>query len=146
MATLSDLLRAKSNRTIHTVDQSSTVLAATERMNEHLIGALIVTDSGRMVGIFTERDVLRRVVAAHRDPAQVRLREVMTADVACCRADTPVDEARQMMKERRIRHLPVLDDADDLLGLVSIGDLNAWYTQDQEVTIHSLNEYLHGRV
>jgi len=71
---------------------------------------------------------------------------VMTAEVACCTMDTPLDEARGVMKNRRIRHLPVLDGDQQLLGLVSIGDLNAHLAQDQEHTIHVLHEYIYGRV
>jgi CBS domain-containing protein len=89
---------------------------------------------------------LRRVVAERRDPSTARVREVMTDDVMCCRLHTDMEEARVVMKERRIRHLPVLDENDRLCGLISIGDLNAHLTSSQEQTIYLLHEYLYGRV
>ena len=94
----------------------------------------------------TERDILRRVVAPRRDPAATPVRDVMTAEVVCCRTGTAIDEARWVMKNRRIRHLPVVDDRGRLLGLVSIGDLNAFESASKEETIFWLNEYLYGRV
>ena len=102
-------------------------------------------DGQRVVGMFTERDVLRRVVAEMRDPATTLVEEVMTTDVACAQAHTTLDEAAGVMKNRRIRHLPVFDEEDRLEGLISIGDLNAWKTDGQETTIRFLSEYIHGR-
>ncbi|HLQ45121.1 MAG TPA: CBS domain-containing protein [Planctomycetaceae bacterium] len=146
MATVSDILKAKPQRDVLSAERSETVLAATQRMNDHSIGALIVTDGGRLCGIFTERDVLRRVVVEQRPPAETRVGDVMTSHVACCSLDTSIDEVRSIMMTHRIRHLPVVNNDGGLLGLVSIGDLNAHLANDREVTLHFLNEYLHGRV
>lgn len=145
MATVSDLLRAKAGRAILTIEQAETVLSATQRMNEHSVGALLVTDNGRLCGIFTERDVLRRVVAAQRNPAETHVCDVMTTNMACASPDTSVDDARAIFKTHRIRHLPVVGNDGELVGLISIGDLNAHLANDREVTLHFLNEYLHGR-
>lgn len=145
MATVSDLLSAKAGRAILTIEQAETVLSATQRMNEHSVGALLVTDGGRLCGIFTERDVLRRVVAAQRNPAETQVRDVMTTNMACASPDTSVDDARAIFKTHRIRHLPVVGNDGELVGLISIGDLNAHLANDREVTLHFLNEYLHGR-
>ena len=145
MPTVSDLLRAKAERPILTIEQGETVLLATQRMNEHSVGALLVTDSGRLCGIFTERDVLRRVVAAQRNPAETHVCDVMTTNMACASPDTSVDDARSIFKTHRIRHLPVVGNDGELVGVVSIGDLNAHLANDREVTLHFLNEYLHGR-
>lgn len=145
MATVSDLLHAKAERPVLTIEQSGTVLSATQRMNEHSVGALLVTDSGRLCGIFTERDVLRRVVAAQRNPAETRVSDVMTTNMACCSPETSVDDARAIFKMHRIRHLPIVGSDGELVGMVSIGDLNAHLANDREVTLHFLNEYLHGR-
>ena len=79
-------------------------------MNEHKIGSLLVMSGGRLVGIITERDLLQRVVSQRRDPTTTPVHDVMSDEVACCRPETTVDEARGVMKNRRIRHLPVLDD------------------------------------
>src|SRR5262245_42383541 len=146
MATLSEILREKQGEPLFTIDPETTVLDAVHRMNELSIGALIVRDSEQMVGIFTERDVLRRVVGEQRDPARVRVSEVMTTRVICCTPATSIEEARELMKTRRIRHLPILDAEGEVVGVVSIGDLNAHLTTHHEVTIHYLHEYLHGRV
>jgi CBS domain-containing protein len=136
----------RKGRQVWTVGKEATVLNAALLMNEYKIGALVVTDGGRIAGMFTERDVLRRVVGEQRDPARTLVAEVMTEEVVCCSPATTLDEAGGSMKNRRIRHLPVVDDDGQLLGLVSIGDLNAHRHAEQEQTIFLLHEYLHGRV
>ncbi|MBC7821869.1 MAG: CBS domain-containing protein [Planctomycetaceae bacterium] len=145
MATVSDLLTAKAGRPVLSIEQSETVLSATQRMNEHSIGALLVMEGGRLIGIFTERDVLRRVVAAQRNPAETLVRDVMTTNMACASPDMSIDDARSIFKTHRIRHLPVVGADGELAGMISIGDLNAHLANDREVTLHFLNEYLHGR-
>jgi len=136
----------RKGRQVWTVGKEATVLDAANVMNHHKIGALVVTESGRIAGMFTERDVLRRVVGEQRDPARTLVAEVMTEEVVCCTPETLVEEARGSMKNRRIRHLPVVDGEGQLLGLISIGDLNAHHAGEQEQTIFLLNEYLYGRV
>jgi CBS domain-containing protein len=145
MATVNDLLKAKPPRPVLTIERRETVLAATQRMDEHSVGALIITENGQMCGIFTERDVLRRVVVAQRNPKETQVGDVMTSKMACCSPEMPVDDARATMKKHRIRHLPVVGPEGQLVGVLSIGDLNAHLANDQEVTLHFLNEYLHGR-
>ena len=145
MATVNDILQAKAQRPVFSVERGETVLNATRRMNEHSIGSLIVTDGGRMCGIFTERDVLRRIVVEQRAPATTLVGDVMTAEIACCSLETSIVDVRSILKTHRVRHLPVVDADGRLLGMISIGDLNAHMANDREVTIHFLNEYLHGR-
>jgi CBS domain-containing protein len=145
MATVNDLLKAKPSRPVLTIERHETVLAATQRMDEHSVGALIITESGRMCGVFTERDVLRRVVVAQRAPKDTLVGDVMTSHMACCSPEMSIDDARATMKKHRIRHLPVVSPDGSLVGVISIGDLNAHLANDQEVTLHFLNEYLHGR-
>ncbi len=144
MATVRDILSVKGAH-VQSIGPEATVLDAALLMNEHKIGSLVVMDGGRLAGIVSERDILQRVVAQRRDPADLLVRDVMTAEVVCCETCTTLDEARGVMKNRRIRHLPVVDDQGQLLGLVSIGDLNAHMARDQEVTIHVLQEYILGR-
>ncbi len=145
MATVRDILAVKGSQ-VWTVGREATVLQAALLMNEHKIGALVVLDQERVVGMFTERDVLRRVVGEQRDPNRTRVGEVMTSEVFGCTLETTLEEARGAMKHRRIRHLPVVEDGNRLLGLISIGDLNAQQVAHQEQTIHLLHEYLYGRV
>lgn len=143
MATVREILFNKGTH-IETIGPEATVYAAAVQMNEHKIGALVVLADDRLVGIITERDILQRVVAQRLDAADTLVEDVMTAEVVCCRNETSIDEARGVMKNRRIRHLPVVDDRDRLLGLISIGDLNAYQTTTQEQTIHLLHEYIYG--
>ena len=146
MGSVTDILSQKQGHALLSTHPNETVLAATQKMNDHSIGALLVIDDeGNLVGIFTERDVLRRVVAVERAPSTIPVREVMTTEVACCKPDASIDEARSIFRQHRIRHLPVVDDSGRVQGLISIGDLNAHHSNYQEVTIHFLHEYLHGR-
>jgi CBS domain-containing protein len=145
MPTVADILARKGAHVL-TIGKEATVLQAALVMNEHKIGALVVIDDGRVVGMFTERDVLRRVVGEQRDPTKTTVAEVMTAEVICCTLQTTIEEARWAMKERRIRHLPLVDSDHCLVGLISIGDLNAYDASSQEQTIYLLQEYLYGRV
>jgi CBS domain-containing protein len=145
MANVKDILSVKGNH-VASIHPEATVYEAARKMNDWKIGALVVLDNGHLVGIFSERDVLQRVVAQKRDAAETLVRDVMTGEVACCQLHTDLEEARSVMKHRRIRHLPVVDENDKLLGLVSIGDLNAYHTDTQERTIHLLHQYIYGQV
>ena len=143
MPTVTAILANKGLQVL-TIGPDATVLQAALLMNEHKVGALVVTAGDGIAGMFTERDVLRRVVGEQRDPTATRVADVMTAEVVCCTPETTIDEARGAMKNRRIRHLPVVE-AGRLCGLVSIGDLNAHQMTSQEHTIHFMHEYLYGR-
>jgi CBS domain-containing protein len=143
MATVREILALKGSH-IENISPMATAYDAADQMNRHKIGSLVVLADNRLVGIITERDILVRIVARRRDAASTLVEEVMTTEVACCRPHTTLEEARSTLKNRRIRHLPVLDDDDRLCGVISIGDLNAWNSTDQEHTIHLLNEYIHG--
>jgi CBS domain-containing protein len=145
MPTVRDILAVKGSHVL-SIGPDATVLDAALLMNEHKVGSLIVMADGRVAGIITERDLLLRIVAKRRDPAITAVRDAMSEEVACCEPEMTVDEARGVMKNRRIRHLPVLDRGEQLLGVISIGDLNAFLARDQEATIHILNEYISGRV
>ncbi len=144
MATVKDILTRKGSQ-VYSIGKDATVLEGARLMNEYKIGCLVVIDNERVSGIFTERDVLSRVVAGHRNPVTTRVHEVMTCEMVCCQPDTDLEEARSVFKNRRIRHLPVVDEGQGLLGLVSIGDLNAYDADAKECTIHLLQEYIYGR-
>ncbi len=145
MSTVSQILEQKGSQVL-SVSPDASVLDAALLMNEHKIGALVVIDQGKVEGIFTERDVLRRVVAERKDPADVKVGDVMTREVMCCRCDTEIQEAKQVCMAKRIRHLPVVEDDRRLKGMISIGDLNAWNLTHQQTTIAYLHEYLYGSV
>jgi CBS domain-containing protein len=144
MPTANDIL-AKKGFSVFTVPGRATVLEAVDRMNQLRIGAIVVMDQGEMTGMFTERDVLRRVVGEQRDPTTTPVRSVMTTDVICCGPMTDVDEVSSVMKDKRIRHLPVCASDGDLLGMISIGDVNAVHASSQLATITYLNDYFFGR-
>lgn len=145
MPTVREILARKGSH-VFTIGKDATVIDAALLMNEHKIGALVVIDAGRVIGMFTERDILQRVVGEHRDPATTLVGEAMTTEVVCCTPETTIDEARGAMKNRRVRHLPLVDADHRLQGLISIGDLNAYEASNQELTIYLLQEYLYGRV
>lgn len=144
MPHVSEILKKKGTHVL-SVGPQATVLDAVTLMNDHKVGALLVQDQGRAVGIFTERDLLRRVVGQGRDPKTTRVADVMTADVISCTPGCDIDEARAIFMQRRIRHLPIVDDDGQLRGMVSIGDLNAWMLDGQECEIRYLHEYIYGR-
>ena len=145
MPTVRDVLAIKGNQ-VHSVSPAARVLDAIREMNQHKIGAVLVMHEGQVAGIFTERDVLRRVVGEERHPAHVTVGEVMTEDLVCVGPDADLDEVSAIMKNRKIRHLPVCDDDGRLHGMVSIGDINAYHASNQEAQIHFLSEYIYGRV
>jgi CBS domain-containing protein len=145
MVKVREILANKGSQVV-SVGKAATVLEAALVMNEHRVGAVVVLEEDHIAGMFTERDILRRVVGDRRDPTTTTVAEVMTVEVICCTPETSIEEARGAMKNRRIRHLPVVDGDSHLLGLISIGDLNAYQATAQEQTIHLLHEYLYGRV
>jgi CBS domain-containing protein len=145
MATVRDLLAVKGSHVL-TIGPVATVYDAAVLMNEHKVGSLVVLDDGQVRGIITERDILQKLVGKRGDPSATPVRDVMTTEVVCCRPYTTVDEARSVMKNRRIRHMPAVDDDGRLQGLISIGDLNAHQVNSQEMTIHLLQEYIFGHV
>jgi CBS domain-containing protein len=145
MPIVQDILTAKGSM-VHTTDPSASVFAAVQYMNHHKLGALIVMEDGQVRGIFTERDVLRRVLGDQRDPKTTSVSEVMTRDVICVEPETDLDEVSTVMQQKRVRHLPVCAGGGRLRGLISLGDLNAYHATNQEAHIHFLSDYIYGRV
>ncbi|HUE17157.1 MAG TPA: CBS domain-containing protein [Planctomycetaceae bacterium] len=144
MAAVQEIL-TKKGRQILSIGTHASSLDAAMLMNSHKVGSLLVMEGQTVVGIITERDLLERVLAGRRDPVQTSVVDVMTAEVLCCQPQTSIEEARAVMMNRRVRHLPVVDDDGQLHGLISIGDLNAYEAYSQEQTIHVMTEYIHGR-
>ena len=144
MATVQEILSNKGLQ-ILSIGGSESSLDAAMLMNTHKVGSLLVMEDRSVIGIITERDLLERVLVARRDPADTLVRDVMTEEVLCCQPHTSIEEARSVMKNRRVRHLPVVDDDGQLHGMISIGDLNAYETHSKEVTIHVMTEYIQGR-
>jgi CBS domain-containing protein len=141
MATVRDILSRKGTDLV-SVPPTATVLEAARRMNERSIGGVVVLADGMLAGIFTERDVLRRVVVPGRPPAGTTVAEVMTTPVMTCSSTTKIEECAELMTSRRIRHLPVMDDGV-LGGMVTIGDVLAFQVRDQETTIQHMTNMVY---
>jgi CBS domain-containing protein len=121
-----------------TVSETMTVAGAAKIMAEHKVGAVVVLEEGRLVGVFTERDVLIRVVLEKRDAATTRVAEVMTRNVLTVKHDEDRKVARRLMIEKHIRHLPVLDDDGKVLAMLSMRHLLRADIIDLEQTIWAL--------
>jgi len=144
MPSVQDILGIKSN-VVHCIEPGATVLDAIHKMNQHKLGALVVKSADQVVGMFTERDVLRRVAGEMLNPAELKVAQVMTSEVICCSPTDDLDDVGTIMKDRRIRHLPVCGPDGKLLGMVSMGDLNAFNVSQQAAQIGFLNDYIYGR-
>lgn len=140
MATVRDAL-ARKGTTVFTVAPEQTVLEGARLMNDQGIGGLPVMVEGSLVGVFTERDIMRRVVAERRDPATTPIGDVMTQGVITCTPDATLEDCRAVMTDRRIRHLPVVEE-DRLQGIITIGDVLALEVLEQRDTIGHLQSYV----
>jgi CBS domain-containing protein len=130
--------------TVHHISPDKTVRQAVQAMNEHGIGSLLVMEGERIVGIFTERDVLRRVVDVGLDPDTTPVSAVMTRDCIVVSPEATVGETMSVITQQRVRHLPVVE-SGTLLGMVSIGDLTRWVVRHQRHEITDLVDYITGR-
>jgi CBS domain-containing protein len=125
-----------------TIDAEATVFEAIKRMVDANVGALLVTERERVVGIVTERDYLRRVTLEGRTEEETLVREIMTSPLVYVTPETSVEECMAVMTERRIRHLPVFREGRDLVGVVSIGDVVKFKSAEQDFQIKFLTEYI----
>jgi CBS domain-containing protein len=141
MAVVRDLLARKGTDVV-SIQPTASVLEAARLMNDRGVGGVVVVDEANaLLGIFTERDILRRVVAAGLPPETTKVADVFTRDIITCSPEMNVEEVGSLMSTRRVRHLPVVD-ARGLHGVVTIGDLLAHRLSDQETTIQHLNSYV----
>ncbi len=143
MSTIRDVL-AKKGSDVATISPGATALDAANLMNARRIGALCVLDGDRLVGVFTERDLLNRVISAKLDPTSTSVIDVMTSEIITCGPDGKAEDCAAVMSHKRIRHLPVVEN-DKLVGLISTGDLIALQMEEKQAFIEELYKYLHGR-
>ncbi len=143
IAQISDILDTK-GRDVFQIASDATVFDAVKLMVEANIGALLVTDADKVVGIFTERDYLRRIAVEGRRSRDTTIRDVMSSPVIVITPDTTVEESMAIMSERRIRHAPVLT-SGDLVGMISIGDLVKHQSKQQTFQIQYLTDYISAR-
>ncbi|HEY3820825.1 MAG TPA: CBS domain-containing protein [Polyangiaceae bacterium] len=144
METLEFVLETKGSTAVHVVEPEATVLEAVGKMCAAHVGALLVVRDETLVGVFSERDVMVRVVLDQRDPATTCVAEVMTPAVITVPLHSSAHEAMSVMTSRRVRHLPVTD-GSRIAGVVSIGDLVRWAVSDRDRLIDELEEYVAGR-
>ncbi|MDH4582769.1 CBS domain-containing protein [Pseudomonas sp. BN415] len=143
MKTVAEILRAKSHTQLFSVDPTTTVLEAALLMADKDIGALVVMQGGELVGIVTERDFVRRVAAMERSAYATSIEEVMTSNLFVVTPRDSNQYCMQLMTEKNLRHLPVLQDGK-LVGLLSIRDLVRDITAEQESLIQHLEQYIRG--
>ncbi|WP_019915418.1 CBS domain-containing protein [Methyloversatilis discipulorum] len=141
MKTIAQVIEGKQGP-IATVEADNTVISALRVMANRGIGAVLVTDNGALAGIFSERDYARKVVLQGKDSATTPVRDIMTSKLIHVTPDMTVDQAMQLMSDKRIRHLPVLDPAGSLVGVVSIGDMVKETIEYQQFLIKQLESYI----
>ena len=134
-------LLEEKGKDVESIGPDASVADAVRRMNERHIGALLVIEGDRPVGIFTERDVLVRVVAERLDPDTTGVRDVMTTTLVVVTPTTTVEEAMVITTHKRCRHLPVMN-GSELVGLVSAGDLTRSLIKNQQADISDLTNYI----
>jgi signal-transduction protein with cAMP-binding, CBS, and nucleotidyltransferase domain len=143
MSTVSEILAAK-GAAVLSVDADDSVLEAAQQMIDANVGAMLVSVDGRISGIVTERDYLRRVTLEGRADRDTAVREIMSSPLIVITPQTTIDECMGLMTEQRIRHLPVAENGD-IVGVISIGDVVKFQSKQQSVQIQYLTEYINAR-
>ena len=143
MKTVAEILRAKPHAAIYSVSPDTTVLDAVKLLAEKGIGALVVLDKGRLVGIVSERDYARKIELLQRSAFSTQISEIMTADVLTVGPRDTSQHCMQLMTDRHLRHLPVIAEGE-LIGLLSIGDLVKLTIDEQASLIQQLEQYIRG--
>ncbi len=141
--TIADVLSRKGYR-VFTVDSGATVYDAIEKMATESVGSVIIMEYGEVAGIFTERDYLRRIALKGRTSKTTSVGEVMSRDLVCVDPSFTVQECLAVMTEKKIRHLPVIDDGE-LVGIVSIGDLVKSISEEAQARVHYLTDFITGK-
>ncbi|PIQ63548.1 MAG: histidine kinase [Bacteroidetes bacterium CG12_big_fil_rev_8_21_14_0_65_60_17] len=135
------LILNRKGRDVWSVAPTDSVYAAIERMAEKGVGALVVKEQDALVGIISERDYARKVILKGKASRETRVSEVMTASVITAPESTSIDDAMSLMTDRRIRHLPIIEDGA-VTGMISMGDLVKFKLKDQENLIEHLENYI----
>lgn len=139
---ISALLERKGS-TVYAVPSTVTIATAVDEMNRHRIGSIVVLEGGCPIGIFTERDVLCRVVGTKLDPHVIRVADVMTSALITISPETTIEETMILFAEKHCRHLPVLSEKR-LIGLISIGDISRWMAEAHRAEAEHLKNYIAG--
>ena len=139
MQTVRQLVNSKAHRLL-SIQPDNTIYDALRKMSEHDVGALIVLQDKKLVGIFSERDYARKVILEGKTSKQTLISEIMTKQVICVSPDRTADECMALMTEKRVRHLPVIENKL-VVALISIGDVVREMISDQKQTIAQLEQY-----
>ncbi len=139
---LTNILQDK-GRTVHTISPELSVHECAKKMSDLGVGALLVMENDKLIGIVSERDIIRKLIACSCDVGKFKVKEIMTNEPLTVSSSMTVTEAMRLVTEKRFRHLPVVDNGK-LIGIVSIGDLTRWAMLAQEHEISSLTQYIHG--
>ena len=142
MARIAEILRRKGTDVLK-IEASATVFDAIKKIVEHNVGSILVTRGGDVIGIMTERDYLRKIAILGRTSHDTLVEQIMTTPLVYVTPETTVEESMAIMTDRRIRHLPVVEN-DEVIAVVSIGDLVKFQTQEQSFHIKYLTEYISG--
>ena len=137
-------LLARKGREIWSVDSDEPVLEAIQIMADRHVGALPVLREGRLVGVISERDYARKVILLGRSSAETPVWQIMSAPVITVGSEDAVRHCMELMTERRIRHLPVVDAGGAMIGMISIGDLVRGVIEEQQETIEQLEKFIAG--
>jgi CBS domain-containing protein len=143
MKTLKQLIESK-NKVLASVAPEQSVLRALEIMAEYDVGALLVLDGKRLAGVFSERDYARKVILQGKASRHTKVSEVMTGKVFYVTQDSTIEECMALMTEKHVRHLPVLDNEKNVLGVVSIGDVVKETISQQKFIINQMEKYITG--
>jgi CBS domain-containing protein len=138
-----EMLLTNKGREVWSIAPGATVFEAIEMMNERHVGALPVVEGGKLVGILSERDYARKVILKGRSSRECKVEEIMTRDVICVDAVRKIEECMAVMTQKKIRHLPVMEDGK-MVGIVSIGDLVKAIIEEQQFLIEQLENYITG--
>jgi CBS domain-containing protein len=142
MKTVNEILQAKSHKLL-SIPPHASVLDALRLMAEEEVGALLVLDGDKLAGIFSERDYARKVVLFGKASKDTSVREIMTHKVVCVRPEQSIEDCMALMTDKRIRHLPVLED-QKVIGVISIGDVVKEVISEQRFVIEQLEHYIHS--
>ena len=142
MQTIKQLLETKGNEVL-SISPNSSVFDAIKSMAEHHVGSLVVLENDNLVGIITERDYSRKVILKGKSSKDTAIKEIMTSNVLCTKPEQTVEECMALMTEKRVRHLPVVENGH-VLGIISIGDLVKTIISEQSFIIKQLEHYING--